>query len=243
MVPGHLDQADRVGGVRRAHHDHQFGPGRDDLDRRLAVLGRVADVVARRVEQGREALTQRADRLGRLVHRQRGLRQPDHPGRVLDLDVRCPFGAVHQADPVRGLPRRAHHLLVPGVADQQDVVVPGREAPRLVVHLGDQRAGGVDRAQLAAFGVEADFGSDAVRGEDHHRAGRHLVDLGDEDRTALLQRADHVGVVHDLPAHVDRRAELAQGQLHRLHGPVDAGAIAARLGEQDPSLGDLFRHL
>ncbi len=243
MIPGHLDQADRVGGVPRAHHDHQVGPGRDDLDRRLAVLGGVADVVARRVEQGRETLAQRADRLGRFVHRQRGLRQPDHPRRVPDLDVRGPVGAVDQADPVRGLPRGAHDLLVPGVADQQDVVVPGGEAPRLAVHLGDQRAGGVDRVQPAAFGVEADFGGDAVRGENHDRAGRHLVHLCDEDRATLFQRADHVGVVHDLPADVDRRAELVQGQLDRLHGPVDAGAVAARLGEQDPPLGDRFRRV
>jgi hypothetical protein len=132
---------------------------------------------------------------------------------------------------------------VPGVADQQDVVVPGGEAARLVVHLGDQRAGGVDRAQPPLFRGAAHLGSDAVRGEDHDRAGRHLVHLRDEDRTALFQRADHVRVVHDLPADVDRRAELVQGQLDRLHGPVDAGAVAARPGEQDPPLGDLFRRL
>ena len=97
--------------------------------------------------------------------------------------------------------------------------------------------------QPAAFGVEADFGGDAVRGENHDRAGRHLVHLCDEDRATLFQRADHVGVVHDLPADVDRRAELVQGQLDRLHGPVDAGAVAARLGEQDPPLGDRFRRV
>jgi hypothetical protein len=44
-----------------------------------------------------------------------------------------------------------------------------------------------------------------------------------------------VRVVHDLPAHVDRRAEFVQRHLDCLHGPVNAGTVATRLGEQDPS--------
>jgi hypothetical protein len=41
-------------------------------------------------------------------------------------------------------------------------------------------------------------------------------------------------VVDDLLAHVDRFAVQIERVLHRLHGTVDAGAIAARSGEQDP---------
>jgi hypothetical protein len=235
VILGHLDEPDGVGGVRRAHDDDQVGLARDDLDRGLAVLGRVADVVARRVEEIGEALAQQTDRLGGLVHRQGGLREPDDLGRVLDLDVRHAVGAVDQPDSGRGLPRGALYFFVPLVADQQDVVVLGGEPARLVVHLGDQRAGRVDGAQAAAFRVEADLGGDAVRGEHHDRAGRHLVDLRDEDRAALFERADHVRVVHDLSAHVDRRPELVQGHLDGLYGPVHARAVAARLGEQDAS--------
>ena len=47
------------------------------------------------------------------------------------------------------LARGADDLLVALVADQQDVVVLGGEPAGLIVHLGDQRAGGVDRAQVA----------------------------------------------------------------------------------------------
>ena len=53
--------------------------------------------------------------------------------------------AVDQVDVVGRLAGGADDLLVALVADQQDVVVVGGEPARLVVHLGDQRAGRVDR--------------------------------------------------------------------------------------------------
>jgi hypothetical protein len=237
VIPGHLDEPDGVGRVRRADDDDQVGLARDDLDRGLAVLGRVADVVARRVEQRGEAFAQQADGLGGLVDRQGRLREPDHLGRVPDLDLRHALRTVDEADAGRGLPRGPDDLLVPLVTDQQDVVILGSKPACLVVHLGDQRAGRVDRAQAAALRVEADLRCDAVCGEHHDRAGRHLVDLRDKDSTSPLQRADDVRVVHDLPAHVHRRPELVQRHLDGLHGPVDPCAVAARLGEQDPSMG------
>src|SRR5205823_2296421 len=192
---------------------HHVGLGSDDLDRGLPVLRGIADVVARRVEEGREALAQRVDGFDRLVHRQRRLGQPDHPGRVPDLDLRRAVRAVDQADPGWGLAGRAHHFLVSLVADQQDVVVLGREAPRLVVHLGHQRAGRVDGVQPSTLRVAADLGGDAVRGEHHDRAGGHLVYLRHEDGTTPLKRADDMGVVYYLPAYIDRGAELVQRHL------------------------------
>src|SRR3954451_16818937 len=49
--------------------------------------------------------------------------------------------------PRRPLTGSALDLLVTAVTDQQDVVVVLREPPGLLVHLADQRAGGVDRAE------------------------------------------------------------------------------------------------
>ena len=49
----------------------------------------------------------------------------------------------------------------------------------------------------------------------------------------LLQVVDDVGVVDDLVAHVDRRAERLQRALDDLDRAIDAGAEAARLGEDD----------
>ena len=50
--------------------------------------------------------------------------------------------------------------------------------------------------------------ADAVRAEHQRGAGRHVGQVFDEDRALGLQVVDDVGVVHDLVAHVDRRAEL-----------------------------------
>ena len=77
-------------------------------------------------------------------------------------------------------------------------------------------------------------GADYAVGREHQGvAGGDVVQLFDEDRALVAQVFDHVGVVHDLVAHVDRRAELFQGALDDLDRTVHAGAEAARLGSQD----------
>jgi hypothetical protein len=76
-----------------------------------------------------------------------------------------------------------------------------------------------------------------VRGEHDQRARRDLVGLVDEDRAALGEGLHDVHVVHDLLAHVHRRAVLLQRPFDRLDRPVDAGAVAAGLGQQDALVG------
>ena len=67
---------------------------------------------------------------------------------------------------------------------------------------------------------------------------RHLVQLLDEHRALGAQVVDHELVVHDLVAHVDRRAVQLERALDDRDGAVDAGAEAARLGEQDLGRSD-----
>ena len=93
----------------------------------------------------------------------------------------------------------------PCVADQDDGVPVGGVAPRLHVHLGDERARGVDRVQLARAGVRVHRRRDAVRREDDRLALGHLGLLVDEHGAARLEVADDVQVVDDLLAHVDGR--------------------------------------
>ena len=71
----------------------------------------------------------------------------------------------------------------------------------------------------------------AVRGEHDRAAGRNLVELLDEHGAFRLQIVDDELVVHDFVAHVDRRAELRERLLDDGDGAVDAGAEAARIGE------------
>ena len=131
------------------------------------------------------------------------------------------------------LAHRALDLLVAGVADEDDRVALGGELQRLAVDLGDERAGRVDRLQAALGGVGVDRGRDAVGGEDGDRAlGDRVVELLDEDGAAGAQLLDDVLVVDDLLAHVDGRAVQLERALDGLHGAVDAGAVAARGGEE-----------
>ena len=70
-------------------------------------------------------------------------------------------------------------------------------------------------------------------GEDGDRAlGDLVAQLVDEDRAAGGELLHDVLVVDDLLAHVDRRAVQLERALDGLDGAVDAGAVAARGGEQ-----------
>ena len=60
----------------------------------------------------------------------------------------------------------------------------------------------------------------------------------DEDCPEPLETLDHVVVVHDLVADVDRRAVLLEQDLHDLDRAVHSGAEGARGGEEDLAYED-----
>ena len=136
----------------RADHEHEVALARDRLHRLLAVLRGVADVVG--LGPTRAGNRSRSAPTTSLVSStdERGLREEGDP-----LGIRRPRASrprrrrSHERDRVGRLAQRALDLLVAGVADQEDPVALGREPARLGVHLGDERAGGVDhRAGRAA---------------------------------------------------------------------------------------------
>jgi hypothetical protein len=151
---------------------------------------------------------------------------------VADHDLVDLVGRVDDLDVVGRLARGALDLLVAVVTDEEDVVVVLREPHGFLVHLGHQGAGRVDGVEVARGGRRADGRRDAVRREHEARALGHLVGLVHEDRAAVAQRLHDVLVVHDLLAHVHRGAVGLEGLLDRHDGTVDAGAVAARRGEQ-----------
>jgi len=109
------------------------------------------------------------------------------------------------------------------VADEHHVQSGAREARDFQVHLGDQRAGGIEHPQLAAFGFVA-------HARDTPWALKITMALSgtscnSSTNTAPMprRRSHHVPVVHNFVAHVHRRAVDFQGALHDLDGAVNAG--------------------
>ena len=191
---------------------HQVAPRRHLLHRDLAVLGGVADVVAGRVLQ--RAGTARAARApcpsSRRPTAWSATATPPCPGRA-------PSTAATSAGSFTSWMCSGASPAVPStsswpvVADEQDVEVLARRTARPPVHLGDQRAGRVDRLQPAVARPRACTAGDTPCAENTtQRALGHLVGLVDEDRAALAQLGHDVHVVHDLLAHVDRRAVAAR---------------------------------
>ncbi len=119
------------------------------------------------------------------------------------------------------------------MADQDQRAAFGDVALALVVHLGDQRAGGVEDGQASGGGFFLDPAGDAMGAEHGDRIGRDLMQVLDEHRALGLQAFDHVFVMHDLMPHIDRRTVLLQRALDDLDGAHDAGAEPARLGQND----------
>ncbi len=231
---GNVDEPVRVRRVARADHEQQLDLSEQVLHRPLPVGGRVADVLFLRRVDLRKAPAERRDDLACLVDRERRLRD------VGDLRVGGQVESVRVGDRldedrrVRRLAGRAHDLLVPLVADQQNRVSVGGVAARLDMHLRHERARGVDRVQPARLGVAVHLGRDAVRREDDRLAFRHLALVLDEDRAAGLEVAHDVRVVDDLLAHVDGRPVQVEELVDRVDGPFDPGAIAARRCQEDP---------
>lgn len=231
-----LDEAHGVRGVRRADDDHDIHLGRDVFDGALAVLGGVADVVRRRIDELREALTQAVHGLAGLVDRERGLGDPHDARGVAHDDVIDLVGGADDLDVIGGLAEGTLDLLVALMAHEDDVVVFLREAHGLAVHLGHERAGRVDRGEVAGGSGLVDGRGDAVRGEHDARPFGHLVGLLDEDRAALGQRLDDELVVDDLLAYVHGRTVELEGLFDDVDGAVHAGAVSAGSRQEDTAV-------
>ena len=106
-------------------------------------------------------------RLTRLVDAEGGLGEPGDRlvgVQAQSIDV---LRGLDQGDVVGRLTRGTLHLLMTRVANEQDPRAVLGEPACLVMHLGDQRAGGVDGAQAAPLGLLLHLRGDAVCREDH----------------------------------------------------------------------------
>src|SRR5829696_2491324 len=230
----HLHEPYGVGGVRAPDHDDQVGVSGDLLDGELSVLSGVADIVAGRIHQQGKLGPQPIDGLQGLIDTESGLAQPRHTGRIWQFEVRDLVGRFHHCDVVRRLTRGAFDLLMTRVPDEQNVQSLAGEPLGLLVHLCDQRTGGVDHLEAPRLRLRMDGRRNAVRGEDHRRALRHLRKFIDEDGATALQILHHMTVVDDLLADIDAGTVHVQRLLHRDHRTIDTRAVAPRGGDNHP---------
>ena len=181
---GDLGEPKRIAAVGRADDQHPLAFGGDRLDRRLAVRGRVANVLAARRANRREARLERLDDRGGVVDRQRGLGQEGEIVRVrhsrcaatsstVSTSVIAPSGTWPKVPITSGWPAwPMNRMWRPSSISRS----------RLAMNLGNERAGRIDIGEAAALRLGRHGFRNAMGGKDHGPVVGHLVELVDEHR-------------------------------------------------------------
>ncbi len=102
------------------------------------------------------------------------------------------------------------------MADQHDLAAAPEMNFGLAMDLGHQRTGGVERQQVTPGRLFWNRARHAVRREDHRRICifGNFGELFDEDGALGLEALDHIAVVHDFVADIDRGPVDRQRPLH-----------------------------
>ena len=116
------------------------------------------------------------------------------------------FDQQHLA--LRQLAHGADGFGVAAMADHDDLQAVIGVALGLDMHFADQRAGGIDKDHLAPRGLGRDGFGHAVGGKDHRAVIGAIFQLFHEHRAFGAQIIHHEFVMHDLVAHIDRRAPI-----------------------------------
>src|SRR5258705_1675938 len=120
------------------------------------------------------------------------------------------------------------------MADQDDLEPAIEVNVGLLVHLGHERARGVDVKKVTCLGSCRNRFRHAVCREDHRcPCFRYLVQIFHKNGTFGPERVYNESVVHDLMAHVDRWTIFCECKLDDLYGAVDARTESAGSGQQN----------
>ena len=215
LAAGDLDEALGVGRAAGAGDEDDVGLAGDLAHRRLAVGGRVADVLRGGPAQGREAGAQHLDDLVGLVDRERRLGQVGDALGVGGLD--CAAASMSSTRRIAsGASPRVPSTSSWSAWPMRKIVRPSRREPAgLDVHLADERAGGVDHLERPSRRLPPHRRRDAVGGEDDRRALGHLGRARRRTPPPAAQAGDDVLVVDDLLAHVDGCTVAWRGRARR----------------------------
>ncbi|MNN51629.1 hypothetical protein D3C81_1662830 [compost metagenome] len=129
------------------------------------------------------------------------------------------------------LAHRAFDFRMAIVADHDDLATIATHFFDFDMDLGHQRTSRIKDTQAALLGFRLHRLGHAMRGKYDCIAGRHIIELFNKDRTLVAQVRHHIGVMHDLVAHIDRRAELGQRTLDDFNRTIHTGTKTARLGK------------
>ena len=213
-------------------HDDDVAVGGHSPDGLLAVLAGITDVRCRRPGEVGEAPLEGAYDRCDFVGGERGLRHESRRPVLIELEVGHVVGRADQPGAGNGA-KGPLHLIVPSMADKDELAVGSGETAGLVVDLAHQGTGGIDSGHLPAPRLLIDARAYSVRRE--HDAGpvRHLRQFLHEDGAGGLEAGDDMGIVDDLAAHVHRWPITLQCPFDRLDGALHAGAKRPGLGQQD----------
>ena len=231
---GGAHQGPGVGRIVRPHHQNQVAFPAHFPHRPLPVGGGVAQVAFAGGEQiGKPVVRLPQHRLP-FMHPQSGLGEQGHPFRIPGREVAQPPFRFHQSDGPGGFGYRPHRLIVPLVADEDDVVVAGGRLFYLVMHFGHQRAHRVDHHPRPPVGLLRHLRGGTVRGQHDRGSGRRLLRGVDKNHPRPFESFHHEPVVDDLVVAVDGGGENLHHPGQGFDGHVHPGAEAARLGQQHP---------
>jgi hypothetical protein len=119
------------------------------------------------------------------------------------------------------------------VADEnQFSTIPGMPDD-LKVHFGHERAGRIKDRKAAPIGLRADRLRHPMRAEDNGRTCRHIVEFFHKYGTESTQTIDHIAIVHDFVAHIDRSTEQFDCTLDDLNRAFDTSTESARISEMN----------
>src|SRR5262249_18836317 len=186
---------------------------------RLAVLRRVTDVLRVRSFDHRKLLAQGIDHVLGLVQAQRGLSDVRHARWIWYFEVRHFLSAADHLSHIWSFTQGTDHLVVVMMADKNNAVATLGILHSFHMDLGHKRAGSVNYFQIAQLAGFTHAGSHAMRRVDQTLAVRDLIDFVHKYRAFGLEFLDHVAVVHNFFAHVDRRPKRVQGDTHDVDGP------------------------
>ena len=234
----HLDQAVRVRRVGRPDDQDDVRLGGEVLHGLLAVLRRVADVVAAAApamsgnRRRRIAMISFVSSTDSVVWRQVRDAFRDRP----TVDRRGFLRRLHQ-DRVRPAPDR--RCRPPPRARRGRSAGSSRPrartaAPRRCTFVTSGHVASIDR-EPASLRVVVHLGGDAVRGEHHTAPSRDLVARPRRTpRPSPPGRATTWRLWTICLRTYTGAPNRSQGPLHRVDGALDAGAVAARVGDENP---------